>query len=164
MTPFIKIQPTLANTMAYRNNLMAAPCEYFKGLFGCHVRTLQEKLLAIEQCVQRVNSAARFLNDTYEVLAIGDSSFFHLIIHRHDWEASDNWRDFQRIKNEIVGSEYEAMELFPAESRLVHTSNTYHLWVHSDPTYRFPVGLQHRLVSPEPLGLEMQRAFALETV
>ena len=160
MTPFIRIQPTLANTMAYRNNLMAAPYEYFKGLFGCHVRTLQEKLLAIERCVQHVTSAAKFRNDTYEVLAVGDSPFIHLIIHRHDWAACDDWREFQRIKNEIVGPECEAMELFPAESRLVDTSNAYHLWVHCDPTFRFPVGLHHRLVASEPIGLEKQRAFA----
>jgi hypothetical protein len=160
MTPFIKIQPNLANTMAYRNNLLAAPLEYFKGLFGRRVRTLQEKLLAIEQCVQCMDSATRYQNDTYVVLAIGAHPFIHLIIHRHDWESSDDWREFQQIKNAIVGPEYEAMELFPAESRLVDTSNTYHLWVHCDPAYRFPVGLPHRLVSSESIGLEKQRAFA----
>jgi len=52
------------------------------------------------------------------------------------------------------------VELFPAESRLVDTSNTYHLWVHHDPTYRFPVGLHHRLVASEAIGLAKQRAFA----
>jgi hypothetical protein len=127
MTPFIRIQPTLANTMAYRNNLMAAPYEYFKGLFGCHVRTLQDKLLAIERCVQRVTSAASFQNDTYAVMAVGDSPFIHLIIHRHDWAACNDWREFQRIKNEIVGPECEAMELFPpkAGSWILPTPTTF---------------------------------------
>src|SRR5665213_1541798 len=99
MTPFIRIQPTLATTMAYRNNLLAAPYEYFKGLFGYPVRNMQEKLLAIEQCVQRVNSSTGYQNDTYHVLAVGDPPFIHLIIHRHDWGACNDWRDFQRIKN-----------------------------------------------------------------
>jgi hypothetical protein len=160
MTPFIRVLPDLANTMAYRNNLMSIPCEHFKGLFNGHVENLHQKALAVEQCVQRVNAAPRFRNDTYEVLAIGDHPFFHLIINRHDWEACDDWRDFQQIKNEIVGPEYEAVELFPAESRLVDTSNTYHLWVHHDPSYRFPLGLHHRLVVSNPVGREKQRAFA----
>jgi hypothetical protein len=146
--------------MVYRNNLMAAPSEYFEGLYGRRVETLHEKLLVIEQCVQRVNSAARYQNDIYDVTAIGDHPFVHLIIHRHDWEACDDWRQFQQIKNEIVGPEYEAVELFPAESRLIDTSNAYHLWVHCDPVYRFPMGLHRRLVSSEPIGLEKQRAFA----
>jgi hypothetical protein len=160
MTPFIRILPNLANTMAYRNNLLAAPSEHFEGLFDCPVQTLQEKLLAIEQCVQRVNSARRYRNDTYEVMVMGDPPFVHLIINRLDWDACDDWREFQQIKNELVGPEYEAVELFPAESRLVDTSNTYHLWVHCDPTYRFPLGLHHRLVASKPVGLEKQRAFA----
>jgi hypothetical protein len=38
------------------------------------------------------------------------------------------WQDFQRIKNELVGEEREAVELYPAESRLIDTSNAWHLW------------------------------------
>jgi hypothetical protein len=38
------------------------------------------------------------------------------------------WQDFQRIKTEIVGPEREAVELYPAESRLIDTSNAWHLW------------------------------------
>jgi hypothetical protein len=160
MTPFNKVQPTLASTMAFRNNLLAAPDEHFKGLFGCEVRNLHEKLLAVEQCVQRMSSATRYRNDTYEVLVVGAPPFVHLIINRHDWEPCNDWRDFQQLKNEIVGPEYEGIELFPAESRLVDTSNTYHLWVHCNPAYRFPVGLHHRQVSSKALGIEKQRAFA----
>jgi hypothetical protein len=160
MTPFARIKPTLASTMAFRNNLMAAPCQYFEGLFGCRVTNLPEKLDAVERCVHFMNSIASYQNDKYVVQVTGQPPFIHLIIHRHDWEACDDWRDFQQIKNEIVGPEYEAMELFPAESRLVDTSNTYHLWVHGDPAYRFPLGLHQRLVASQPIGIEKQRAFA----
>jgi hypothetical protein len=146
--------------MTLRNNLLSAPYEYFQTLFGYTVTTLEEKLLAIERCVQFIQSVTAFQNDKYAVMLTGDAPFVHLIIHRHDWEACDDWREFQQIKNEIVGPEYEAMELFPAESRLVDTSNTYHLWVHGDPTYRFPLGLHQRLVASEPMGHEKQRAFA----
>ena len=43
--------------------------------------------------------------------------------HRHDW------REFQKIKNELCGPEREAMEVYPAESRLVDGANQFHLWV-----------------------------------
>lgn len=66
-----------------------------------------------------------------------------------DGSARHDWRDFQRIKNELVAPEAEAVELFPAESRLVDTANHYHLWVF--PEYRFPFGMQAREVSgPQP--------------
>lgn len=52
----------------------------------------------------------------------------HLSIKRNDKNPMHDWRDLQRIKNEILGPEEEAMELYPAESRLVDTANQYHLW------------------------------------
>jgi hypothetical protein len=53
----------------------------------------------------------------------------HLSIKRNDKECVHDWRDLQRIKNEICGPEHEAIELYPAESRLVDQANQYHLWV-----------------------------------
>jgi len=64
----------------------------------------------------------------------------HLSIKRIDQEVIHDWRDLQRIKNELVGAECEAVELYPAVSRMVDTANQYHLWVITDPTYRFPFG------------------------
>lgn len=69
-----------------------------------------------------------------------------LSIKRRDKQSVHDWRHFQRIKNEIVGPENEGIELYPAESRLVDTSNQYHLWVIDSPTYKFPFGYQERLV------------------
>jgi hypothetical protein len=53
----------------------------------------------------------------------------HLSIKRNDKEVIHDWRDLQRIKNEICGREREAFEVYPAESRLVDTANQYHLFV-----------------------------------
>jgi hypothetical protein len=53
----------------------------------------------------------------------------HLSIHRHDRRAVRDWRHLQSIKNEVAGAERSAVEVFPPESRLVDTSNEYHLWV-----------------------------------
>ncbi|GHO61302.1 hypothetical protein KSC_001940 [Ktedonobacter sp. SOSP1-52] len=57
-----------------------------------------------------------------------------------------------RIKDELVGPECEGVELFPARSREVDTSNHYHLWVIDDPTFRFPFGFTRRLVTEATIG------------
>lgn len=54
-----------------------------------------------------------------------------------------DWRDLQRIKNEIVGPEHEGFELFPAESRLVDQSDQFHLWVLARPLRRGEDGSLH---------------------
>lgn len=59
--------------------------------------------------------------------------------------ACRDWRDFQRIKNELVGEEAEAAELYPAESRLVDCANQFHLWCFP-PGFRFPFGFGERMV------------------
>lgn len=45
-----------------------------------------------------------------------------------DGEARHDWRDFQRIKNDLVGPQWEAIELYPAEERLLDPSNYYSLF------------------------------------
>lgn len=54
----------------------------------------------------------------------------HLSFRRVDRQPGPfGWRDLQRLKSELCGSEAEAVELFPAESRLIDGSNQRHLWV-----------------------------------
>ena len=73
-----------------------------------------------------------YKNSRYTVLwrsvesEVGD--LVHLSIKRNDKLPIHDWRDLQRIKNEVLGPEHEAMELYPAESRIVDTANQYHLW------------------------------------
>lgn len=52
----------------------------------------------------------------------------HLSMKRNDKNPMHDWRDMQRIKNELLGPEEEALELYPAESRLIDTANQYHLY------------------------------------
>jgi hypothetical protein len=84
-----------------------------------------------------------WINDLYQVQVRqhDDQGLMHLNIRRRDG-AHDirDWRHFQRIKNEILGPEAEAVELYPAESRLQDTSNKFHLWGYRSDTWRFPVG------------------------
>lgn len=54
-------------------------------------------------------------------------AMIHLSWKRLDKQAVHDWREIQRMKNEICGREREAFELYPPESKLVDTSNQYHL-------------------------------------
>lgn len=81
-----------------------------------------------------------FVNDEYQVIRETLGPVVHLSIKRTDGSELRSWRDLQQIKNELVGPEHEAVELFPAESRLIDSAFQYHLWVAVDPHYRFPFG------------------------
>lgn len=85
----------------------------------------------------------------------GVGPMIHLSIRRADRKAVHDWRDFQRIKNELVGEEAEGIELYPAESRLVDGANQYHLFVF--PEFHFPFGFDTRLVSESTEGGVTQR-------
>ena len=101
-----------------------------------------------------------WLNNRYQV----NVRWFHtpwgdmrqLSIKRIDKRAERDWRVFQRIKNEIAGPYYEAVEIYPSESRLVDTANQYHLWVL--PANRLlPFGMFSRLVSESEADGSRQR-------
>lgn len=70
-----------------------------------------------------------------------------LSIKRRDQEPIREWRDLQRIKNDLIGEQCEGVELFPAESRLVDASNQYHMFVFADSKARFPFGYTQRGVA-----------------
>jgi hypothetical protein len=71
-----------------------------------------------------------WMNDEYVVIKTTFAhQLMHLSIRRKDRKACRDWRHFQEIKNQLCGKESEAVELYPAESRLVDTANQFHLWV-----------------------------------
>ena len=103
---------------------------------------------------------AVFLNTEYMVQVnlghhpeVGD--FAHISIRRQDRAAIHDWRDLQRIKNELLGPEAEAIELYPAESRLTDSANQYHLWGFR--TWKVPIGYQERLVGDGEWNKSKQR-------
>tara|TARA_X000001382_G_C3133071_1_gene167045 strand:- start:201 stop:698 length:498 start_codon:yes stop_codon:yes gene_type:complete len=73
-------------------------------------------------------------NDLYEcaVRRVSDAQLkddvIHLSIKNYDRNTEIPWQHKQWIKNEVLGEEYEGLELFPAESRMVNTANQYHIW------------------------------------
>jgi len=92
-----------------------------------------------------------FINDLYQVTrTIIDDDLIQLNIRRRDGKPIfRDWRHFQQIKNELIGEEHEAVELYPAESRKVDTSNKYHLWCLRKADARFPFGYNERLLMDE---------------
>lgn len=87
-----------------------------------------------------------------------------LSIKRNDRRTIHDWRDLQRIKNLTVGDEIEAVEVYPAESRLNDTANQYHMWCFA-PGFQLPFGYANRFVADEttapnsPAGNKRQRRF-----
>lgn len=154
MTRFKKIEHDAFSTMRHRQFLLEQPPEFFRQFFGGRIPTLAEKAMCIEQAVQSSMCFHTYENDVYRVEIRSQAPFLHLCIRRHDGANRTNWREFQQIKNELVGPEHEAIELFPAESRLVDTANEYHLWVHSAPDFRFAVGFGDRVVMPPQPGFQ----------
>ena len=71
----------------------------------------------------------------------------HLSIRRTDRAAIHDWRDLQRIKNELVCPQCEGLEIYPAEERLVDSANQFHLWVFDSESFRLPIGFRERLVA-----------------
>jgi len=86
-----------------------------------------------------------------------DGELVHLSVKRNDRNPLHDWRDLQRIKNEILGPEEEAVEMYPAESRLVDGANQYHLW--SMVGKRVPFGYQTRCVMLEATDGAKQRPY-----
>jgi hypothetical protein len=99
-------------------------------------------------------------NDIYQVAVRNKGGgLVHLSIKRIDRQPIHDWRDLQQIKNELVGPECEAVEIYPAESRRVDTANQYHLWAFVDPAYRIPFGFSERAVTQESIAGSVQRPF-----
>lgn len=89
---------------------------------------------------------------------IGNGPWAMISLTATDESARHDWRDFQSIKNALVGEEWEAVELYPAESRLRDPSNRFYLWC--APLGVFVFGLpEGRLVMNADKAIAPQRAF-----
>ena len=77
----------------------------------------------------------------------------HISMKRKDKRPMNNWQDMQTIKNRLVGTEIDAIQIFPAESRLMNTANQYHLFCFP-PEVRLPVGWDERLVFTQSFSFD----------
>ena len=101
-----------------------------------------------------------WVNSRYTVhLTMMPEGLVWLSIKSRDRTARHDWRDFQRIKNELCGPECEGMEIYPAESRLHDSADQFHLWV-MPKGVPIPYGFANRDVSEfPPPGVGSQRKF-----
>lgn len=125
-----------------------------------HDPTPEEITSYIDGTLQSIDECRIYKNGVYTVhvrdipddeRGYGDGSpwpaMVHLSIKRNDRAPFHDWRELQGIKNAIVGAENDAVEIYPAESRLVDTANQYHLWCFRDANVRIPFGFGMRVVS-----------------
>lgn len=107
---------------------------------------------------ERLMNDKIFINDLYQVHVDVNSHrenilgvpIIHLSIKRIDKEPIHDWREMQEIKNLILGNEVEAVELYPAESRLVDMANQYHMWCLPEGDF-FPFGWNERAVTDKKI-------------
>lgn len=127
-----------------------------------HKNKVVEKYLQIEKEMWVNEKYTVFVNRGIETpMQFGNTrvTVCWLSIKRNDNQALPDWRDFQWIKNQLVGEENEGCELFPAESRLVDGANQYHLWVFEQTEMKFPFGFPTRFVKEGQIFGETQRDF-----
>lgn len=131
MQPFVQVEPVVHEKMA----LMAVSNPVI------HAALLEErhKYESGELTLWR-NDIYQVQKDTNPHVHPNWPRLIALSIKRIDREWIHDWRDLQEIKNLLVGPDHEAIELYPAEKRVVDTSNQYHLWVLAESRLRFPFG------------------------
>lgn len=122
-----------------------------------HRGTLSEEQLRIIRKLPNTEPHAIWINGLYEVWiryqkCSDEYTIAWLSIKSRDKTARHDWRHFQRIKNDLLGTEIEAVELYPAESRCVDGANQYHLWalIGTKTPYRFPFGFTERMTESDP--------------
>ena len=85
--------------------------------------------------------------------------FNHVSFKSIDRTARHDWRDIQRMKNELLGEDVEALEVYPAEDRLHDTCNQFHIYAF-EPGRTIPLGWTGRVVGETPHGeVGSQRPF-----
>jgi len=104
--------------------------------FAHRYRDMNMRPQTLRRLFEKQKGDALYLSEFYQVAIDKDPPhafpgvvMWHLSIKRIDKEPIMDWRDLQAIKSQLCGDEAEALQLFPAESRCVDTSNQYHLWV-----------------------------------
>lgn len=84
-----------------------------------------------------------------------------LSIKRNDRAPIHDWRELQAIKTALFSAQHEAVELYPAEDRVVDTANQYHLFVlaasEDGRPMRWPFGFARGLRTDRMLTKSKQR-------
>ena len=68
----------------------------------------------------------------YNILYARVSNYEHLRIRRIDDQPIHSYMDLQEIKNDILGEDTVAIEIYPKQTDFKNGSNTYHIWACPD--------------------------------
>ena len=113
---------------------------------------------AIAKHITKAENAETWMNSTYVATvhdvptSSGWPAMKQLSIRRIDRKVIRDWRHLQQVKNDIFSNENEAVELYPAASRVVDTANSYHLFVIVEPGVKFPFGWDAGLRTDEDVA------------
>lgn len=69
-----------------------------------------------------------FVNNLFSVQVYLVNGYRVYGVRRHDQSTNISWETKQRIKNEVIGYEKSAIEVFPRHSELIDQANMYWLW------------------------------------
>lgn len=154
MTPFRPAKVALEEKIKVRDSFIQQWRNKEEPVFSLlNADSEEEAIRKFEAIVDSEASLDMYVNDKYQVAIRDMGEFVHLSIKRIDREPIHDWRELQQIKTELIGPECEAVELYPAESRVIDTANQFHLWACKDPKFRFPLGFDSkRVVTDNPLG------------
>lgn len=147
----------------YKSRLYLPPVKKFiKDMMNTYGVTREEA----KTQYNRLQKDEIWVNDLYQVNIDYESfrqqGLTHLSIKRIDKEPIHDWRHLQRIKTELMGPEREALELYPAESRVVDGANQFHLWV-LDEGGVIPAGWTEGTGKRNAAGAEVQRPLEEES-
>jgi len=137
------------------------PAQFEAKVDGIHKSFPHLTREAVAQQLRDVQEDMIFINSRYQVNVRVTRNVTHLSIKRLDKQrvGPERYRDFMRIKDELVGPEREAVEIYPARNREVDTANQYHLWV-SPVGVSIPIGWHEgRNVSGDSNGGAIQHPF-----
>jgi len=86
-----------------------------------------------------------FKNNRYIVMIYDDSKTTHgkatsvLVQKLDNTPILGHWKEMQKIKNEIFGTETTAVEYYPKESELIDDHNIYWFWIFPDNILPIPI-------------------------
>ena len=143
------------------------PAKYYPA-YGIPAGTPFDLAVAlVKEQFEKSANAETWMNEKYTVQVRtlrppeneSDPGLVHISIRRNDRAPSRDWRDFQAIKNQVLGPDCEAVEMYPAESRVADVANQYHLWGFPNPKFRLPFGFGSgaRLNAADAVGGSVQR-------
>lgn len=93
--------------------------------------------------VKSVHRNSFYVVQVYDFTSDDGLEMLHVIVRRVDGAAIHKWPDLQRIKDELVGRDRVAVEVYPPAEQLVDRANLTHLWVYPV-GHSLPFGLQGR--------------------